>query len=181
MIKEKPNIELVQLRVANSCIGASTLRNQGAPGIVKKARRFCSELDLMELKNMTDGQFQNWLRTKTEDLMRQFPEQAKDNWGAARKAINVFLEEASYNRFLHKEYELHKLQALLEIPLDNQVVKALKRDARKHGIRYDLLRWKGIRGLTPEQNTRYQELASEMAIRKKTLRVFLDLEYWRRK
>ncbi|MDI6902932.1 MAG: hypothetical protein QMC77_04275 [Methanocellales archaeon] len=39
MTKEKPNIKLIQKRVANISIGASTLRGQGALGIVENARK----------------------------------------------------------------------------------------------------------------------------------------------
>ncbi|MDI6859344.1 MAG: hypothetical protein QMC85_02490 [Methanocellales archaeon] len=92
MTKEKPNIKVIQKRVANISIGASTLRGQGALGIVENARKFLAKLDLREFKDISERQFSNRLEKYTNKLMEQFPEGAKNNWGAARKAINVFLE-----------------------------------------------------------------------------------------
>ncbi len=178
MVKDKPNIKDVQERIANACIGTSTLRNQGAPKVIEKARSFCKELNLAELSNVTEGQFKDWLDRNTDSLAERFPKEAKGNWGAARKAINVFLEEAFYNRFLFKEYELQRVQAFLEIPIDKKVAKGIKEDCGKNLASFP--DWSGIKNLTFEQNNRYQERANELAEREGTLRVLLDLKYWKR-
>ncbi|MBU4076926.1 MAG: hypothetical protein KKI06_09510, partial [Euryarchaeota archaeon] len=157
----------------NISIGASTLRGQGPPGFVRTAREFLIELNL-RIDNINEEQFKNWLDENTEKLMEKFPG-AKNNWGAARKAINVFLEEAFYNRFLAEEYNLHKLEEFLEIPLDNHVVTELI----KHGNRCNLPKWNSIKKLTLADNEIYQNCAREVANEKRTKRIYLDLEFWR--
>ena len=108
---------LVQKRVANISIGPSTLRNQGkkdvAPTVTTIAREFLGVLKLAELRYMKVDKFDEWLNDKTKDLEDRFKDVAPGNWGAARKAINVFLENAFYDRLLSEEYNLQKLVSCL--------------------------------------------------------------------
>jgi hypothetical protein len=83
------------------------------------------------------------------------------------------LENAFYDRFLSKEYNLDQLEGILEIPLDRQVADKLRKEVKT------LRRWDGIKRLTPEISKEFQESAREIANRKSTSRIFLDLEYWR--
>jgi hypothetical protein len=78
--------------------------------MVKQAREYLKELDLTALQNLGESKFAYWLDERTEELRRRFPEGAKGNWGAARKAINLFLENVLYDRFLSKEYRLDALE-----------------------------------------------------------------------
>lgn len=180
MAEKEHFLGLVQKRVANVCIGNSTLRNQDSPGVVKVARRFLTDLKLMELRDMTGEQFKEWLDRQTDILRSRFPEGAQDNWGAARKAINVFLEEAFYNRFLVEEYSLNRLAEFLELPLDSKVVRKIKEESQKFGIRFSLDRWRGIKNLTAEQSARLQQCATALATKRGIQRTCLDLWYWQR-
>jgi len=180
MAEKEHLLGLVQKRIANACIGNSTLRNQGPPGVVKVTRKFLADLKLIELRDVTGEQFIEWLDRQTDILRSKFPEGAQDNWGAARKAINVFLEEAFHNRFLVEEYGLHRLAEFLELPLDSKVVKKIKEESQKYGIRFGLGQWRGIKNLTAEQSARFQQCAATLATKREIQRIYLDLWYWER-
>lgn len=180
MAEEENFVRLVQKRVANTSIGNSTLRNQGAPGVGAAARKFLTNLELAELRDVTGEQFEDWLDRKTDILRSTFPEGAQDSWGAARKAINVFLEESFHNRFLAQEYGLDRLEEFLELPLDGKVVRKMKEESRDHWTESGLGRWKGIKNLTAEKSARLQQCAAALAAKRRTQRIHLDLWYWQR-
>lgn len=169
-------IKLIQKRVANVAIGPTTLRNQGASGVTKKTREYFADLDLRRFKGISEAEFTRQLNICTGELRRKLPKKAK-HWGTARKALNLFLMEAFYNRFLSKKYGLHSLEAYLEVPLDNQVVTGLKECAEKGA----LPRWKGIKGLENDDSDKFQCYAQKLTKDKKLgSRVYLDLILWRR-
>lgn len=170
-----PDIKKVQKRVVYSSIGSSTLRNQGEKGVSEAAQKFLIEVNLAEFKdieNLTD--YLKMLDNLTNDLSEKFPGRAKGNWGAARKALNVFMEDAFYNKFLDAEYDLDKLGPFLEVPIDSYVAKRLKK-----GSINKTPAWRGIKNLTPADNMKWQEIALEVAKKPGILRIYLDLEYWR--
>jgi hypothetical protein len=173
-----PSIEQYRERVANVVIGASTLRNQGASGVNTAVRTFLAHLDLLAFGQDTEAMFQGELDQQTEALAQSLPEGAR-HWGTARKAINLFLGEAYYHRVLCQEYELIRIATFLEVPLDGQVARFLREQAKKAGSL--LPRWNTIRNLTPECSREYQRFALEYA---STLgegwhRIHLDLIIWR--
>ena len=47
------------------------------------------------------------------------------HWGAARKAVNLFLRDALCNRYLAEEFNLKKAEAWMEIPLDSAVARGI--------------------------------------------------------
>jgi hypothetical protein len=169
-------LTLIQRRVANGVIGASTLRNQGAKGIVKTAREYLSYLNLEDFKDIpSQDKFNRLLNTRTEELKKKFPKGAK-NWGTARKALNVFLMRSFFDRFLTKTYQLDKLEKFLEIPLDGHVVNCLKKDDKKN----KLPKWEGIKNLKKEDSNKYQEYAKGFAEKEGyKARIYLDLIFWR--
>ena len=176
---KQPDIKKIQERIANTSIGPSTLRNQGAPKVAEEARKFLSELPLMELKNITKEEFESWLNNKTEKLRYQLPEGAK-NWGTARKALNIFLEEAFYNRFLAEYFGLDKLEAFLGLPLDSYTFEGLKGDKDGNKIDYNFPQWPWprIRYISSIQSEALQNYALELASFKSKARIYLDLDYW---
>ncbi len=98
------------------------------------------------------------------------------HWGVARKCLNLFFRDAIYNFYLRKEYKLAKFEKFLEIPLDSYVGHALHRQARDE--RRDVPPWRTVKGLTPEASAKFQAFASEIARRKRTKRLHLDVAYW---
>jgi hypothetical protein len=111
--------------------------------------------------------------------MKRFPPGATENWGAARKAINVFLENAFYDRFLTRKYKLERLEDFLELPPDSNVMRGLKEDGADLDACKRLPRHISIRDLKPKDNEAIQKCAKEVAKRKGIARIYLDLEYWR--
>jgi hypothetical protein len=99
-------------------------------------------------------------------------------WGTARKCLNIFLRDATYNSYTRKRYGLDAVEFLLEIPLDNDVAKGLQSDARR--LNRTVSNWKSIITLTPAQNEEWQSVAEVIAASKyHTYRAHLDLIYWR--
>jgi hypothetical protein len=157
-----------------TCIGPSTLRNQGAKNVIRAARQYLGlNLDLTRLSVSNEEEFLRVLDEMTVELVDRFPKPAR-HWGAARKAINIFLREVCYNRFLAEAYVLKRLEEWLEIPVDKLVAGALRRlDSAKR-----LPQWQGIKASTPEINQRYQQFAREIAVEKGLSRAALDMHLW---
>jgi hypothetical protein len=144
----------VQNYVAKVAITASSLRNQGAQGVVKKAREYLGKLNLNELKYLPPTQYPRWIEEKTQELLKQFPNPAR-KWGVARKALNVFLCHAYLNRYLCDEYLLKRLGDVMETPLDSIAAKRLLEETEGQG----LPNWKTIRELKPMDSNEYQKVA----------------------
>lgn len=89
-------IAKLQCRTAEFSIGASTLRNQGAKGVVARARALLKDLDLRLYSCKSRGAFRRQLDTDTEWIRRRLPSGAR-HWGTARKALNIFLRDARYS------------------------------------------------------------------------------------
>jgi len=142
--------------------------------VIGVARDYFKRLDLRMFAVASEKEFVQRLDTATENLRRRFPKEAK-NWGAARKALNLFLRDTLYNTFLSKHYHLEKTEPWLEIPLDQYVAAGLHRDYRGE----DLPKWDGIKRLTPENSVAFQRAAKLVAQEKGIARIHLDLFYWR--
>lgn len=168
-------IDHVQTQVAELAIGASALRNQGGSGLIASARAFFKTIDLAGLSNLSGEDFSKFLDSATDDLKNQFSDGAR-NWGAARKAINLFLRDAFYNRYLFDHYKLASLERLLEVPLDRDVATNLL--GTKYGT--SLPEWKSIKTLSPKDSHQYQEVASKYSEDMGIARVHLDLLFWRK-
>jgi len=61
----------LQARIALLAIGRSTLRNQGAPGVIAVARRYLRSLNLSEFSVSTRTEFEGVLERHTRALMRR--------------------------------------------------------------------------------------------------------------
>jgi hypothetical protein len=175
MKNDRKLLKLIQKRVANIAIGASSLRGQGPTGTIQKARNFMAKLNLRNFKDITNRQFERRLDKHTKGLMKQFPKGARRNWGGARKAMNVFLEAVFYDRLLARAYKLQNLKHYLELPLDRYVVRELKTRAGKG----NLPGWAGIKNLTPANSKEFQGYGKKVAREKGIPRIYLDLYYWR--
>jgi hypothetical protein len=166
------NIRFFEAQVA---IGPSTLRGQGARGVVRAARSFLyRDLDLRRLVRDSRAGFLRQLDRATDELQRSFPRGAR-HWGSARKALNIYLRFALYNRYLSRHYGLARLEPFLEVPLDRQTATAAR--AEPEGC--FLPRWRGVKYLTPEGSQEYQEAVRRIARRKKVAPVHLDAYWWR--
>jgi hypothetical protein len=163
-----------QRRIAKGSITSSALRNQGAKGIIKKTREFLAEMEIERFAEAPgESGFQTELNRQTELLI-----QKTGSWGAARKALNIFLCEAFFNRVLHSHYRLERIGPFLEVALDGLVAEQLRQDAKKSG--HSLPRFDGVKYLCPDASRQYQEFALRYAQDSGLdLRVHLEILYWR--
>ncbi len=104
-------IDRLQARTALLAIGRSALRNQGAPGVVIAARKYLRGINLGDFAVANGLDFSAALDRHTAKLMERFPKGARNNWGAARKAMNIFLRDVLYSQPLCEQYGLHRLDS----------------------------------------------------------------------
>lgn len=165
----------LRIRTANLAIGGSTLRNQGAPGVVEAAREALKKLPLEEFALHGKGGYRQALDLPTDSVLRRFPQEAR-NWGAARKALNIFLRDVLYNHYLSVAYRNWKLEAVLELPLDRDIATRLRSEPGG-----DVLpRWDAIKRVDQETSENYQAFARRVAKSLDTHPVHLDVLYWGR-
>jgi hypothetical protein len=172
----KEFLSRLQTRTAEAAIGASALRNQGAKGVVKAAREELAKTKLKSFAQFGSGQFLSTLNRTTETVKNALPTGAQ-NWGAARKAINLFLRDSVYNRDLSEMHGLKKIRRWLEVPLDRDVGSALRNEPEGKALPL----WPGLKKLTPEVSGEFQAVATKVAKRKRVARVDLDVYFWRGK
>ncbi len=170
----KPNnfIPTLQRKVAVTAVGPSALRGQGK-GVLAATQKFLSSVSLTRLPKSNPIRFESWLDRQTNNLLDTLPLQSRP-WGAARKAINLYLRDALYNQYLYRRFRINKVASWLEIPLDSVVAKGLKQVSQ----RGELPSWPGLKGLTKPVSNQYQEVASELSKKMKIERVHLDIYLW---
>jgi len=171
-LKPDTFIPTMQQKVSVSAIGPSALRGQGK-GVLKASQKFLTSLSLDRVPASGEAQFRVWLDWQTELLLDKLPIKGRP-WGAARKAINLFLRDALYNQYLCARFNLGRIEPWLEIPLDGVVARELKREAGRGG----LPRWRGLKYLKADESARFQAFASERARELGIERVHLDMYLW---
>lgn len=182
-MNEEQFYQYLQRRLAQTSVGASSLRNQGAGGIISECRNYFQ--NVINLRDFIDSmanqeKFKSFLDGHTENLVKRFDEKAQ-RWGAARKGLSLFLRDVVYNKFFSNFFsmpdnfdEFNNMIQFLEVPLDKFV--ALGIDLTSNG---NVPLWLGIRYLTPTTNCAYQEQAMIIAKREGIARIHLDLKYYR--
>ena len=164
--------QAIQDYITYLAANSSSMRNAGARGVVHAAQTYLRQLSLADFAVHTEAQFRTLLDAHTIQLRDTFPDGAQNNWGAARKVLNIFLRDSVYHRLLCEHYRLHQLERWLEIPLDQHVASHL----RKHAAQP--LPWPGICRVTPELNAAYQHVATEVAGEHEP-RIWRDYFWWR--
>ncbi|WP_055335324.1 hypothetical protein [Ralstonia solanacearum] len=176
---DKKTLDLIQLRMAHSAVGPSTIRGMAPAGTIGHVRDFLGGYNLRHLKRWTQRTYTARLDEMTAALLAHLrasvPERALE-WGGCRKCVNIFLRNAMYNRYLAEKYQLDRLEPWMEVPLDSHVAEGLWDE----GIP-DTPRWETVIGLTREVSEIWQGVASVASARKGIHRVHLDVHYWRRK
>ena len=164
-----------QAYLATVAITSSVLRNQGAPGVIQAAQGFLSTLDLSRFTATNEADYLAILDTVTVELQHRLPIGAQ-RWGAARKALNLFLRDACYHRFLAPQYALEGLEPYMEIPLDSVVAEALMAHAKAKGR--TLPTWQSIKELTAEVSRAFQAEARSWANATGVTLPHLDMRIW---
>lgn len=167
-------IDRLQGRCAKLAIGPSTLRGKGTTGVAAAVRLNLAAIDLAKLAVKSQAAFQIRLCKLTAALEARLPELGRA-WGRARKALNIFLRDVTYNADLRDYYGLAKIRGWLEVPLDSHVALGLK--SEREGL--CLPPWRGIKNLRPEISEQYQAVATAIAKRYGISPVDLDVLYWR--
>jgi hypothetical protein len=165
-------IETMQRRTGVTAVGPSALRGQGK-GVLKVTQAYLGTIDLSRIPKSNQEKYTAWLNEHTNALLEKLPIRNRP-WGAARKALNLFMRDTLYNRYLNDYYKIDKLNMWLEVPLDSAVVKGLKRNAG-HG---QLPQWPGLKNLKPNVSEIFQKYAIEQAKKKNISRVHLDVYLW---
>ena len=169
-------LKLIQRYVANWAIGPSTLRGQGT-GVTGAAKRFLiKELDIKGIADKGISGYRKWLDDRTAEMKATFPHTSQENWGAARKAINLFMVGAYFNKILSQEHNLESFGDVLEVPLDGRVADNLVMFAAE--ILNRKLEFTGIKYLEVDVGDQFQDVASECARRENVPRVELDIILW---
>ena len=165
--------KLIKGYVAETSIGPSALRGQGASGVIAAARQFVKDLNLSRIPTSNGRSYERWLDRQTNLMLRTFPARAR-NWGAARKALNLFLRDAYYNQFLNRTYHIGRSARHFEIILDSIVVRRL----RLMDVAGVLPRWAGLKHVTPAESTIFQQFAIRIAKSQRVHPVHLDVLLW---
>ena len=105
----------MQRFIAVNTIGPSVLRNQKSKGVIKAAQDFLAGVDIGAFQCTSEAAFRVVLDGRTEELKQRLPKGAR-NWGSARKALNLFLREICYNRFLCERHCLSDSEEWMELP-----------------------------------------------------------------
>lgn len=171
-MKPKDFITTLQRKVAFTAVGPSALRGQGK-GVLRASQDFLAQMSLARIPKSSAKSFQLWLDGQTESLLDTLPIKNRP-WGAARKAVNLFLRDALYNQYLCKQFKLLSIESWLEIPLDSAVAKGLNLQSN----RGELPRWPGLKNLKPNISEGFQVFASKQANLKRVARVHLDMYLW---
>ena len=171
-MKTKDFITTLQRKVAFSAVGPSALRGQGK-GVLRATQEFLARMPLARTPKSSNNKFQLWLDNQTESLLDDLPIKNRP-WGAARKALNLFLRDALYNQYLNRQFKLQSIEDWLEIPLDSAVSKGLKLQSN----RGELPRWPGLKNLQPKDSEDFQAFALNQSNLKGISRVHLDMYLW---
>jgi hypothetical protein len=173
-------LKLLHARLASAAIGASTARRMIPAGTIPTVRTFlATEVGLSRLR---PPRYPQTLDDLTDALLARLPKKARP-WGAARKFLNIFIRDAAYNVYLSSAYPLERLVPHLEVPLDSEVARGLKQDARELGLPRTRA-WPGVKNLLREDSDALQAIAASVVASGRygvTERVHLDVVYWRAK
>jgi hypothetical protein len=166
-------VKVLLLRTIEACVGASALRNQGSPRVLERARQYLRTINLGAFGDIDEQTFRSLLDRHTLKLQQHLPPGAQ-RWGAARKAMNLFLRDVLYNRYLCSNYAFSQKEKWLEVPLDRYVAKGIR--ANFDGI---LPTWPGVKNLTRETSEKFQIAARQIARNRHVAPVHLDVYFWR--
>ena len=130
-------------------------------------------MSLARVPKSSEKRYQHWLDRQTELFLDSLPIKNRP-WGAARKAINLFLRDALYNQYLSEQFKLQSIESWLEVPLDSAVAKGLSLNSN----RGELPLWPGLKNLEANVSEVFQAFASKQAHLKGIARVHLDMYLW---
>ena len=164
----------LQSFIANASIGASTTRRLIPKRSIGDVRRFLkTEIKPEIFANVTAKNFGSKLDRLTKKL-QTCSSRGYIRWGPARKFINLYLRDLSYNYRLRRVYRFSQFENFLELPIDSNVAVWLEAKGAE-----GLPRWPGVKHLGKSKHIKFQECADAIAEKCKISKVHLDLDAWR--
>src|SRR5207248_4596670 len=151
----------LQFHIARASLGPSSMRGAGSTGVVGSGLTFLGDLDLGRFSTSNERRFQMELDRATDGLLRAFPRGAR-HWGLARKGLNIFLRECLYTVYVRDAHNLAVAEELFEIPLDSLTGQALYEASKR-----SLPRWRTVRGLERSVRDGYQQVAGQVAYKRR--------------
>jgi hypothetical protein len=158
--------------IAIGASAPSAIRNQGR-GVTRTCTDYLIEMDITGIPGMDEAGFHNWLDRGTTGLASRINVNYPP-WGAARKAINLFLRDLLYNKYLSSEYHLEHVEPWMEIPLDSVVARVLRSESGGRQLPV----WPGLKRLNAQIGARFQTFAAQLASSRNIARVQLDVSIW---
>jgi len=176
LMSNREFLSVVQEFMALQAVTVSTVRGLRRRGkALKNIREYLERLPLERLVRRDGQDYAHWLDVHTRRIQKKLGGR-KEQWGVARKAMNLFMRQCLYNTYLSRKFRLARFQKQMEIPLDNRVARKLRADAGKKNKK---LKWKNLKALDRKTSQEFQEHAKDMAARDHLpARVFLDHYLW---
>lgn len=174
-MKDETFYNILQRRIAGAAITPSAARRMLPAGTIRLARASLTKVSLTKA-GQGGSHYPDVLDEFTELVILSFPKDDRSKWGAARKFVNIFMRDATYNYYLRQKYSLQRIEKFLEVPIDSHVAEFL----RESKPNKNLPRWKSVISLTRDQNDAYQQAAREFAFSTKINPVDVDVLAWRK-
>ena len=175
-------MEQMHRNVAVRSVGPSAVRGQ-PEGLLQVTHEYLQQILLCGIPKISETEYQRWLNRRTRGLLNAYsmhPKLKKRPWGVARKAINLFMRDVVYNRYLCEHFALGRVERWLEVPLDSQVAKGVRSEARESKTITVPPAWRGLKRLQYALSRRLQDCALQLAFRRGMARVHLDIYLWRK-
>jgi hypothetical protein len=132
----------------------------------------CNYLSNIDPTEAVRGGYPQFLDAHTRRIVSALGGQVSA-WGPARKALNLFMRDMTYNHWFRNGAGLASIEAQLEVPLDSKTMTAIASAA----VGGDLRKFKVI-DLNSERSDLFQVAASAIARARGIPRVHLDLIWW---
>ncbi|HKK45056.1 MAG TPA: hypothetical protein VJ964_06010 [Balneolaceae bacterium] len=166
-------LNAIQQKVAYESLQPKFLGYNNEIDELQDLRTFSAKLDLSRFATEQKETFYDELDKATGELEDVLSSNRK-TWGTARTGINMFLQNALYNRYLSESYDLYLAEHLYELPITKKAVDGLRRyEKQPH-----LPEWTGLDLMKPDISEQYQSFASDLADNMGVSRVHLLMFLW---
>lgn len=172
MYREK-FLSTLQQKAAHVAITPSELGFQYELTEMHDIWNYTAALDLSRFSTKKPDPFKQALNESTRELAELLSAERR-SWGLARTALNLFLKEAHYNRYLSEVNDLFLSEHFFETPINDVSAEAL----RKQKSASKLSEWNGLHFFDQEKSDEYQAYAADLAKEMGVSRVHLGLFLW---
>ena len=165
-ISNRPPPDDLVRHVAWCAVSGTTLRQMVPPGWRPTTCDFLSKAPLARLSSEP-------FAVVLDDWTSNLADRIGGFWGPARKAVNLFLRDATYNVWLRQDFNLAAHEHDMEIPLDGIIMRAIRNETNDKALRVT-----AVKHLTPDDSGLYQNAAGAIAAQRGFPRVHLDVVWW---